>query len=616
MKKVISVLILLCLILSFARFEISAKTEPTRNPESSDMLLSEKLPNQKCGTMKILETKEKQRCLNSKTGNELATVFSRPTEPGGDPIDWDQHLLPQLYNTTYFVLHWTNGSDGGNNADATNPTYVQSCANAFEYVRNFEVVTRGFEPPPSDATKPNDSNNTNPDGRYDVFIYDMPCYAGYCDWEGQWTSNSSYIGVSHHLGSTNATAAHEFFHAIQLGNYYNVDEEPWWEERWWLETTATYMEDEVYPEINDNYRFLPAWFLYSDTLGLETYHWENYSEFLHPYGNFIWAKCLSEDFGDGIIKEIWEEMAKPLTNSTEGIDKVLISKNSSLVKEFSCFLSANFFLEEMYEDGLGYRQAIQDVPFKGVQIEYQYNASQESNYTEINASNVNLNAWMDKWAADYITMVLDPAKPRYLISFDGLDASTNYLVKLVTKKNENISETPFQLNGTKDGSLELAYDDFQNVTLIIANAGNTPTANPSWRVTITVLPESIYDVAIIDMQSSTSVALTGEEINITIVIKNNGTMTNEKINVSAYWGQFWIENKTIINLSPGATRTWTIYWTIPSEVEGQARLWANATIQQMDSLPENNVFESKTLYIISAESSTGGGGSSMRPLMC
>jgi hypothetical protein len=434
----------------------------------------------------ILEIREKWNTLSAGLKKKLEFIFARPTDSGGDWPDYTQHILPQLYNTTHFVLHWTNGSDGGDPIDAVPlndtdmngyPDYVENFADIFEYVWDMEVNIFGFSAPPSDEERPNDAYNGNPDSRYDVFIFDMNYY-GFADPEQWGNSTFSYIGVENdyegfslgQLEAMQVTAAHEFFHAIQFG--YDSHEE-----RWWMETTATYMEDEVFPDINANYRYLPSWFLWPDR-GLEN------TSGLHEYGNFIFAKFLSENFGDVIIKEIWEKMSEPNMDGLIAINYTLSSKNSTLTEVFSAFITANFFLEEMYEDGLDYRETLSNASFKGVWIEYQYDASTAQNSTEINATNVNWDAWMDKWATDYITLKLDPEVPKYKILFDGLDSNTNYLVKLATKKEGTIDERVFQLNEQKDGYLILTYDEFENVTLIIANAGNTTTSNPSWRVII------------------------------------------------------------------------------------------------------------------------------------
>ena len=45
------------------------------------------------------------------------------------------------------------------------------------------------------------------------------------------------------------TAAHEFFHAVQFA--YDIGEDGWF-----MESTATWMEEHVYDAINDNLQYL------------------------------------------------------------------------------------------------------------------------------------------------------------------------------------------------------------------------------------------------------------------------------------------------------------------------------------------------------------------------
>lgn len=538
--------ILLCLLLTSNVQSIGLTIpEPSKIPKITEQIQSTASDSDsKCATIMILEGLEKnQKILGFERKSGLATLSLRPTDPGGG-IDGNQHLLPKLYNTTRFILHWT---DNGSSVDHVPPQdldgngipdIVEGFAEAFEYVWNFEINTTNFPAPPSDEAEPNDARNRNPDERYDVFIYYFG-YWGYA-YPEQWPDSPSYsyIGVRNSLGNPElrqAVAAHEFFHAIQF--VYDCNEETWW-----METTATYMEDEVYPSINDNYQYLPKWFQFCDTYGLE------YTNGWHEYGNFIFAKRLSEDFGDEIIKEIWEEMVN--TNGLVAIENTLLSKNSTLFYEFNKFTTANFFLEDMYTDGTEYRSFITGkTDFDGVWIEYQYNASTAADYVEINQSNVNWNCWMDKWATNYITMKLDPAKPKYRISFDGLDLTTNYLVKLVGKKGGVINETIFNLNEQKDGSLDLLYDNFDNLTLIIANAGSTATTKPSWRVRIIT---GVHDVAITEIKLSKHIISQNDGLEISVKIENQGDF-KEDVEVTIYANDTPIQEQTVILESNAST---------------------------------------------------------------
>ena len=51
--------------------------------------------------------------------------------------------------------------------------------------------------------------------------------------------------------SLKATAAHEFFHAVQFAYDYAED-------GWFMEATATWMEERVFDDVNDNRQYLPA----------------------------------------------------------------------------------------------------------------------------------------------------------------------------------------------------------------------------------------------------------------------------------------------------------------------------------------------------------------------
>ncbi|UCH86831.1 MAG: hypothetical protein JSU97_10055 [Dehalococcoidia bacterium] len=453
----------------------------------------------KCGTPAILERLAKREKLSLEAKAAQLSVSLRPTDPGGGYYGL-QHLLPTLYDTEHFVIHYTTGSDGGAAADAPNladgntngvPDYVEDFASYFEASYTFQVGTRGFSPPPDDAGQPpNDGNNRNPDGRYDVFVYNLDELYGYADSE-DWpnTPSRGFIGVNNDYawvepnedvegkikGAMKVTAAHELHHAIQ--NTYDVNEE-WW----WTETTATYMEDEVYPAVNDNYGYLWPWFDATDSQGLETESPETSDE-AHENGNFIWAKRLTEDFGDDVIREIWVE--DQTADGLAAIDNVLQTHGSTLVEEFKEFATANFFLEDSYVDGADYRSAVTgNTTYDGVWLEFEYDAASHGLPFTIDAGNVNRDTKIDAWATDYVTLSLDPSFSQYRVFFDGLDSTVAYEVKLVAKKGVDIDEYELTLDAQKDGWVDLPYDAYDEVVLIIMNAGDTAPSNPLWRVVI------------------------------------------------------------------------------------------------------------------------------------
>ena len=54
------------------------------------------------------------------------------------------------------------------------------------------------------------------------------------------------------LDALRVTIAHEFHHAIQFGYYQGSDS------IWWQESTSTWMEEVVYPDVDDYLQYLPS----------------------------------------------------------------------------------------------------------------------------------------------------------------------------------------------------------------------------------------------------------------------------------------------------------------------------------------------------------------------
>ncbi len=452
--------------------------KPEKLSGTKYVLSAEDAKFRKSGTPTILEIKKNWNKLSQETQDILqCNILLRPDDGlicEGSIVD----TFPSTFPSAHFIVHYNTSG-----ANAVTLAYATKISSYFETAYTEEVTNLGYNAPPSDLA----ASNNGGDGKYDVYIYDLGTglYGYTCPEQSPATPSYSYIAVNKSYswappnddpipadGAAKVTAAHEFFHAVQFS--YDANEEVWW-----METTSTYMEDVVWPAVNDNYNYLPYWFQFSDSYGLETFDGG------HEYGNFIFAKRLSEDFsggGDAIIKEIWEQCQT--TDGLTAINTVLGGYGSSIIDEFNVFTEANFFLEDMYTDGADYRAKLTGTTFDGVWLEYQYDAVTDGIPFTIDSTNVNYDAWMDKWATDYVTIALDPAVANYWVYFNGLDNTTDYSVNLVTEKAGIRTDHPFSLDAHKDGYVDLAYDTYDNVVLIIMNAGDTSTTNPSWAVSL------------------------------------------------------------------------------------------------------------------------------------
>ena len=92
------------------------------------------------------------------------------------------------------------------------------------------------------------------------------------------------------------TAAHEFFHAVQYA--YDYAEDPWM-----MEATATWMEERIATQVNDNRQYFPWSQIYAPYVPLDAFS-RNAG---YQYGNWVFWEYLSTNYGIGIVKKAWEQ---------------------------------------------------------------------------------------------------------------------------------------------------------------------------------------------------------------------------------------------------------------------------------------------------------------------
>lgn len=210
-----------------------------------------------------------------------------------------------------FRIHYTTGTTDR----VPSLDYVNSVAAIFDEVYAFMVDTLGYRPPPSDGFYP--SGDGDP---YDVYLRDLEGIYGqttldsaYIDGPGT-TRGTSFMDLDNDyaeiptyrdrpLDAVRVTAAHEFFHAIHFGIDFTEGEiSPDNVYRsWWMEMSATWMEEAKYDDINDYYFYLPYFF---------NSPWNSIEQFrnpfdLHPYASMLFPLFLSEKFDRDVIREIW-----------------------------------------------------------------------------------------------------------------------------------------------------------------------------------------------------------------------------------------------------------------------------------------------------------------------
>ncbi len=266
----------------------------------------------------------------------------------GRPLNELSALSPSAkfrihYDTSSASLNLPAMLDGvGNRIPLSHALYVDNVAMIFDSVWMAEISVFNFAPPPADS-------NAGGGNEYDVYIQDLGANNfGYTQPETEipdvpakpnprWTS---YIVIDNDFGvgfrtrgipAVHVTAAHEFFHAIQLGGYGLWDDN----ELYFYEMTAEAMEPVVFPSVKDYVKDIYTYFNMMDLLPLYDSN-KNLS-----YGRAIWGVYLVHQYGIEIMKSIWEQIAsqKPFA----ALDKALLLRNTSLQQAFATFALWNFY---------------------------------------------------------------------------------------------------------------------------------------------------------------------------------------------------------------------------------------------------------------------------------
>ncbi|TYL51328.1 hypothetical protein FXB39_08835 [Nocardioides sp. BGMRC 2183] len=150
------------------------------------------------------------------------------------------------------------------------------------------------------------------------------------------------------LGNLQVTAAHEYFHAVQYA--YDVDEDSWI-----LEATATWVEDYVYDDVNDNVNYLRHGPLGRPAQSLDTFGGSAH------YGAWIFFRYLTDRYPAAtaglpdLVREIWESLAHSGTGakryySVQAVEQALKARGTSLNTIFPRFAADNRRPNRTYDE--------------------------------------------------------------------------------------------------------------------------------------------------------------------------------------------------------------------------------------------------------------------------
>ncbi len=153
------------------------------------------------------------------------------------------------------------------------------------------------------------------------------------------------------LADLEVTFAHEYCHILQMS--YDA-----YQDAWMAESTAVWMEDQVYNGINDYLRYVRRWVrLYRTPLTANS---------IREYGDTVWNEWLVRRYGRNILRNAWSRAAhtRPGGFSVASYDSAIrAAGNSDFSRDFARFARdvAEWHTDGRFREGRRYP----DVPRQG-----------------------------------------------------------------------------------------------------------------------------------------------------------------------------------------------------------------------------------------------------------
>ena len=367
---------------------------------------------ERCITPFVLEASSLWPHLDASARALVGPFLARPT----DLSDYDPYEATDLVehlSTEHFVIWYTTTEDSEHAIDPTDnnangiPDFVDETIATVELVYDKEINDLGFRAPPGDGGLGLDSKidvylvEVLSQGYYgyampSVYEYDqmdaetraflesspqndMPGYIvlddGYTEFEEDYPG---YYPEGYYLDAMRVTFAHEFFHMIQFG--YDYQDNQMLDgagnilsyNAWWMEATAVWAEEIVYPAIDDYLFYLDADYpnaISNPYISLSVWS-DDYA--YYPYSAGIFPLHLEDAYTETVIKDTWDISSQALpidgiggTNPTvsawPAIKEALEDRSSTLKEAFALFQVKRFFTGGNFFSGLDSEYRLQDV---------------------------------------------------------------------------------------------------------------------------------------------------------------------------------------------------------------------------------------------------------------
>lgn len=292
--------------------------------------------------------------LDARQKAEAQGYLARPTDGAADRFGDGYTVGARKKCRNHICVHWvptTADAPPGNAWVETNLSYLNK-------VWRIEVRKLGYRKPISDKRRGGND-------KLDVYLKDLGGRGvyGYCAPEKR-LENRQWLAFGYCVldndfsqeqygtpprDTMRVTAAHEFFHAVQYS--YDYGEDPWL-----MESTATWMEERVADDVNDNRQYLAHGQVGQPGQSLDTFKQTGFNQ----YGNWAFFEYLTGRFGVGVVRSIWERAGAHRGGghqySTTAVKGVL-EKRGGFEQVFRGFAVANAVPGRTYDEGKAWPSA-------------------------------------------------------------------------------------------------------------------------------------------------------------------------------------------------------------------------------------------------------------------
>ncbi|MBD3377411.1 hypothetical protein GF406_20455 [candidate division KSB1 bacterium] len=243
--------------------------------------------------------------------SRLTPLMSRPSKT----------RLPEslVTDSGLFKIHFTlSGSD------ATTMEFVRATAAALDSVYDYQIKVLKYDAPPQDY------NQHGPE--YDLYILNYAEYGGTTPETPVFETDrpydyTSWIEIDNDFSHTptkglaamRVTVAHEFFHMVQMG--YRAIHTTALDATFLYESSATWMEDVIYENVNDYVYYLYELFTYPS---MPFYR----SNGLREYANSLYWHMIEKKHGKDLVRSFWQALSEE--SVFQALDNALAVSNSTL----------------------------------------------------------------------------------------------------------------------------------------------------------------------------------------------------------------------------------------------------------------------------------------------